>query len=418
MPAYKELNNTISASYIDLKSMQNKRLKQLLAHAYHTVSYYKNNYSLYLKDIARIPEDEMAELMRTLPVLSKSTILENPEHFLSNQNFKTHTNISSGTTGQPFAYPCDQVSWAYRHASIMRCLEMHGVLFGSPYGYFFGQHWKNELKWKTLAKDVFFNRIRFSAFDITVEAASLAYKKFKQKKVVYFFGYPSTMVEFCKICTEILAIDLKSLELKVVMATGETLENFQKDYLTRVLGCRVVNYYGSAEGGAGAFEGPEGWMHENMETTHVEISDSGKIVKTDLFLRQFPMLKIVTDDICIPAPEGAKSVLGHRILGNITGRTGEKIRLPDGREYHAVILDYFFDLFINHPEVLRFRFEFHKDHVLLNIHNNRGGITNEFAASLANEFGRLFGNVRFSIKHVEEIKQLPNGKHRPWVQIN
>lgn len=416
--AYAELQRTTEWRSERLNRLQESRIKDLLIHAYRYVPYYRNNYGTYLNGISNLPESEMPELMKELPVLKKRVILENRDQFMAEGKYASHTNISSGTTGEPFAYPCDQISWAYRHASIMRCLELHGVKFGSPYGYFFGQHWKNELVLKTQLKDSFFNRIRFSAFTITKEAATRVFTKFKRKRVVYFFGYPSTMVEFCKLCTNELNLNLKDLQLKLVMATGETLEDYQRDYLERSLGCRVINYYGSAEGGAGAFEGPEGFMHENTETTYIEIQENGKIAKTDLFLRKFPMIKIATDDVCIPNDQDNKSIIGHRVLGKITGRTGEKIRLPDGREFHAVILDYFFDLFINHPEFLKFRFVFDNQGVVLLISNREIKISEELNQTLQREFQRLFGKIPFQVKCVAEIPLLPNGKHRPWVQIN
>lgn len=416
--AYAELQRTTGWRAERLNRLQESRIKDLLTHAYRHVPYYRNNYGMYLNVISKLPESEIPDLMKELPVLKKSVILENRDQFMAEGNYVTHTNISSGTTGEPFAYPCDQISWAYRHASIMRGLEMHGVKFGSPYGYFFGQHWKNELVVKTKLKDRFFNRVRFSAFSVTKEAAHSAFNKFKGQKVAYFFGYPSTMVAFCKICATELNLNVQDLQLKVVMATGETLEDYQRAYLEKSLGCRVVNYYGSAEGGAGAFEGPEGMMHENTETTYIEIQENGKINKTDLFLRKFPMIKIATDDVCIPAYSNSTAVLGHRVLGKITGRTGEKIKLPDGREYHAVILDYFFDLFVNHPEVLKFRFVFDKQDVVLLIMNRETTISEKLEQSLQREFKRVFGTINFQVQCVNEIPLLPNGKHRPWVQIN
>ena len=414
--ALADLNKSFYTSLDELESIQNTRLLELLKHAINTVPFYKKHFQPWVCDINEVNINLAKDVFKKLPVVEKEHILKNRDSFFSTHSFKCVTNISSGTTGEPFAYPCDQVAWAYRHASLIRLIELYEVKFGSRYGYFFGQHWKSDLQIKTNVKDWFFNRDRFSAFNITSDSVLKTFLKFKRNKVVYFLGYPSTLVEFCKIASEELGMNLTELNLKLVITTGETLEEFQRTYLNKILGCPIVNYYGSAEGGFASFEGREGVMQENMETCFLEINENRKISKTDLFLRQFPLIKIQTDDICENQTNTVETQLNHKNLGKISGRTGEKIILPNGEKFHAVILDYFFDLFINDPNVLKFRFEFSKEEVKLVLKSKQEYISDSFRINVEKEFNELFPNVSFRLVKVNEFDHLPNGKNRPWIQ--
>ena len=349
-PIKKALLDLEKSLYFDsskLKSIQNNRLIELLNHAVDTVPYYKKAYLEFIPEIKNADETTIRGLFNSLPVLKKSEVLKNRELFNSSNTYPCFINVSSGTTGEPFTYPCDQVSWAYRHASLIRLIEYYGVEFGSRYGYFFGQHWKSEFQLKTKLKDWFFNRDRVSAFDINPASVNQLYKAFKKNKTTYLLGYPSVLVEFFKIAIDELDLSIKDLNIKLIVATGETLEPFQKSFLEGVFSCPVVNYYGSSEGGFGSFVGKEGLMQENMETSVLTFEENNKITKTDLFLRQFPLIKIQTDDVCVLNKIDIETNLKHNVLGEISGRTGDKITLPSGLKVHSVILDYFFDLFIN-----------------------------------------------------------------------
>lgn len=414
--AYLDLKRSSNYSREQLEELQNKRLHSLVNHAVDTVPFYKSFYREWIDEIKSSSSTNIKDIIVKLPALQKSKIIENRGLFYSNLKYNAHSNISSGTTGEPFAYPCDQISWAYRHASLIRLLELHGVSFGSRYGYFFGQHWKQELKLKTTLKDWFFNRDRFSAFDSSIEAIQSNHQKFLDNRVSYFLGYPSTMVEYCKVAQHQLGLDLKKLALKLVITTGETLEPFQREYLSTSLGCRVVNYYGSAEGGFASFEGLEGEMHENMETCYLEFDENKRVLKTDLILRQFPLIKIQTNDVCEPVLSNKRTELNHRVIGSLSGRTGEKIKLPSGKKVHSVVLDYFFDLFINHPNILKFRFEFFNHEVVLLLKVRNNVMDEKLGTSLKSEFDKLFSNTPFRILKVNDIELLPNGKNRPWIQ--
>ncbi len=412
-----DLEKSLYCSLDELENIQNSRLIALLNHAIETVPFYKKHYAEYSGVIKDAKADTVKEIFTSLPILSKADILKNRDLFYSSKTYSCYTNVSSGTTGEPFTYPCDHTSWAYRHASLIRLIEFYGVKFGSRYGYFFGQHWKSEFQLKTKLKDWFFNRDRVSAFNINPSAVDALLKAFKRNRTVYLLGYPSVLVEFFKIAIEELNFNSQELNIKLIIATGETLESFQKIYLESIFNCPVVNYYGSSEGGFGGFVGAEGLMQENMETSVLTIEKHDKISKTDLFLRQFPLIKIQTDDVCKISLGNPNTKLKHRVLGEISGRTGDKIMLPSGKQVHSVILDYFFDLFINDPNVLKFRFEFYTDKVELLIKSQKAALDVKFVERILLEFKNLFPDDSLDVKKVDEIPYMANGKNRPWVQF-
>ncbi len=414
--ALNDLDKTNAFSQDELKLIQNERLLSLLQHAVSTVPFYKEYYKNWSKEILEANTDNIEKIFIVLPSISKRDIRENIKNFYSTDTYPTTKNISSGTTGEPLSYPCDQVSWAYRHASLIWFLEQNGIEHGSKHGYMFGQPWKSQLRLKTIMKDLFFNRIRLSAFKQEKEHIEKVYYNFKKKKIEYINGYPSTIFNFCKVCRDELNIDLKSLNLKVVVTTGETLEDFQRKYFKESFGCEVRNYYGSAEGSVASFEGKEGLMHENSCVVKVLLSEENKVIVTDLFLRQFPIIKIETDDVFIPRTVNENTFYHHKVLGELKGRTGQYIHLPDGSKVHPLILDFIFDLFMDDPNVLRWRFVFENIKVTLLVETNLEELSEEFKNKVTSEFNKLFPLNKINIKKVGKIDLLANGKHSIWIQ--
>jgi phenylacetate-coenzyme A ligase PaaK-like adenylate-forming protein len=397
-------------------ALQGERLLRLLQHAVCHSAYYKAKYRDYLDEIQTVDNYSVFSLFEALPVLTKKEAIENAEIIQVDIDYAVYPNISSGTTGEPFQFPCDQMSWAYRHAAIIRFLEMHQVSFGAPYGYFSGQHWRSEFQMKTRLKDWFFNRHRLSAFDVNKETVAKTYHWLRKNKAKYIFGYPSTIFDFVAICNEELKLDLSDLSLDLVVTTGETLAPYQKQYVANHLGCPVRNYYGSVEGGAGAFEGPEGFMHSCMETTHLWFDQDFRIHKTDLWLRKFPLIKFDMADYINPIQEVPGTKYKHKVVGDITGRSGEKIKLPDGSQIHPMLLNYFFDLFTENQNIRKFRFVFGKNQIELLLEPMAGkSIGDRAKEAICKEAPNIFKSNAFKIVELNEIPVMANGKHRDWV---
>jgi phenylacetate-coenzyme A ligase PaaK-like adenylate-forming protein len=171
------------------------------------------------------------------------------------------------------------------------------------------------------------------------------------------------------------------------------------------------------EGGAGAFEGIEGYMPENMEVTHIFLDENHKIHKTDLFLRIFPLIKFDIGDYIEPINQTPDTQLSHRLLGKVVGRMGEKIKLPSGEFIHPMLLNYFFDLFADKREIRKFRFVFNETKILLLLESMKSSeqISDSLRNELLSEMKVVFKNCQSEIEIVNALPLLANGKHRDWV---
>ena len=416
LSAYRKLERCSTLGLKNLEELQAKKLLNLLKYSIENSTFYKKYYNDYISEIEQLRVKDVFKLFDELPVLTKRQAIEFHEEIATRNWIPTHTNISSGTTGEPFEFPCDMISWAYRHASIVRFLSIHGVSFGEKYGYFMGQHWRSELVLKTRIKDRFFNRVRLSAFNINEDSVLETYNWLKNEGATYIHGYPSAIFDFVKIAAELLGLDLGSLKLKLIMTTGESLSENQREYIQENFKAPVRDYYGSVEGGAGAFEGKEGYMHENMETTYIQIEDR-QILKTDLFLRKFPLIKFQTGDYVEPLSEVPRTELAHKVIGKIEGRVGEKIKLPNGEEVHSTILSFFIDLFAKSRQIRKFRFVFGRRNILILIEtiDSRDKVDERIEKDILQEARKIFNGNTFEIKYIDALPTLINGKHRDWV---
>ena len=83
------------------KIYQDESLRKLIHHSYHTVPYYRKIF----KERGIVPEDiRSTEDLLKLPVISKETIINNFNDFVSSKNKKRIFGRTGGTTGNPFKY--------------------------------------------------------------------------------------------------------------------------------------------------------------------------------------------------------------------------------------------------------------------------------------------------------------------------
>jgi|GEM_PF-4609576 len=412
--AFEDLIKSEELPLDSLKHIQFKRLYNCLNHAIEKVPFYRVHLADYKEQILALDSWEDAErLMLSIPPVTKELFIENMKAFYS-EDIKDRNyfeNKTSGSTGNPIIFPCDQESWAYRHAAAFRQLNLFGVEIGAPYGYFFGQHWKG--KFKTKIKDLIFNRVRVSAFNLSLNNTPIYFQKLKNKRVQYFLGYPQTILEFLMYCKQ-LDLDVRDLPLKVIVCTADTLRREVKDQIEVLSGVPCANQYGSVEGGAGAFSGLEGFMHISMETTWLQVQNN-EIYKTDLFLRSCPLIKFKVGD----RSEGMLKLdsqlkQSHIVVKNILGRTQEDIVLSNGKRINAHLPNYIFKNVPSDWRIVKFRFYVCANEAVIRLYIH--ALTNlnpEQIKRIKEDVNEAFGNdLTVNIIVTDNFPLLPNAKHR------
>jgi phenylacetate-CoA ligase len=131
----------------------------------------------------------------------------------------------------------------------------------------------------------------------------------------------------------------KGFGLRVVIATGESLDLETKARIAAAFGCPVVDRYANEESGVLASTLPhDDLAHLNVASYLVELLDvdadepagpgePGRVVVTDLYNRAMPLIRYDTGDLAVAsdADEG-----GPRTLSRIEGRRADTVRTPAG----------------------------------------------------------------------------------------
>jgi phenylacetate-CoA ligase len=422
--AVEDLCRTEFVSAEEQGELQAKRQLEQLRFAVQHVPWYRAAYAPFVSRIKHAKSrDDVAEIMEMLPVLEKETVTGQFEQFKADNlsELKTYPDKTSGSSGSPLMFPCDQRAWAYRHALQIRCQESFGVKVGDPYALFFGLHWNRRSRLQVKIRDFVFNRVRISAFDIQAKNLESDLNKIRSHRPVYFLGYPSAIYEFCFLLRE-RGWDLKDSGLKLVVLTAEPLHAYQRELITEITNAPCLNLYGSAEGGLDAFECPQGSLHITPEATWLQLRESGReageAVVTDMMLRAFPLIRYAIGDEVVLKPGRCPCGRPNPMLHSVAGRSGEPITLPNGRIVNANLPSYIFKPLASLNVIRRYRFVQKSDNQLDLFLVVGESFRDEHRQIVEREMGRAFGNdLTIPIYEVPSLPHLANAKHRDYVWV-
>lgn len=421
--AISDVNETEFLSLEELKKIQATRMISLLRFAANNVPYYQEVYRPFAARINNLKNwVEVNELMNRLPRVSKLEAISEGGRFLAknSSSIPTYPDKTSGSTGTPLEFPCDQISWAYRHALTFRSMKMHGVEVGDPYALFYGLHWNKRTRLQIGLRDLVFNRVRVSAFDINRSTFQKYLQKIRNQSPLYFLGYPSTLYDFCFLAQD-LGVDLRCLKLKAVFTTAEPLLPYQRELIQEVTGSRCVNLYGSAEGGFTAFECPVGNLHLAIETTWLGFrkpdTAAGEILLTDMMLRANPLINYAIGDEMGLKVGKCECGRSHPLIEEIIGRSGEPIHLPNGKIINSHLPVYIFKRLASLKIIHRFRFVLRGSDLNLYLMVSQK-FNREHLVLVEQETKKAFGeDIRFETHIVAEMESLPNAKHKSFVVL-
>jgi len=210
------------ASLDELHHIQATRQLEQLRFALLHVPHYKRALQPNASAIDRARSwSDVEAIMNSLPVIEKASVTGTPSDFTADNasELPTHLDKTSGSSGTPVVFPCDQRAWAYRHALTHRCMEAFGVAIGEPYALFFGLHWDKRKRIEVALRDRVFNRVRISAYEVGESKLDEHLAAIRRLRPTHLQGYPSAVGDFCSLLRE-RGIDLGGLKLKAVFLTA------------------------------------------------------------------------------------------------------------------------------------------------------------------------------------------------------
>lgn len=316
-------------SYEQMCDSRDTQLRKLVRHCYATVPYYRR-----LFDDGGVNPESIKTLddLKILPILTKSTIQNNPDQFISSEYAAKQLNTisTSGSTGSSLVLKVapDNIAkqyaiwWRYRRRLGID-LDMWHSEFGSriivPPRQSKPPYWRVSKPLK---------QVMFSAYHGNAETYKSYFDRMDQDHFQWIHATPSVFMPFVAFCIE---NHLSLLHRPKFITTGaENLYDFQRRMIYDAFGVHARTHYGLTEAVANFSEDADGVMEVDEDFAAVEFipgNDYCHIVGTSLINWSMPLLRYDTADICFVSGKVGRR---GRIVDRIDGRTGDGIFLPNG----------------------------------------------------------------------------------------
>jgi phenylacetate-CoA ligase len=407
----------------DLKRIQWEKLNRLVSFVYREIPFYKNKFnSLGIK-----PQDiRTLEDFGRLPLLTKKEIQENAAMLYPLVKNDKFTNAkTSGSTGSPLSVRMSQLSWAYHHANIMRAMRWHGLDYFSKEVRIGSQSIEPKKRLGSKLKNAICNRVFIPANNLSDEHLSKYLKKIYRFKPEFLYGYPTALFQLAKFIFNI-SHDQAKLKIKFVVSHGEELEDYQRDFIQKTFGCRVINGYGAGEVGIISYECPVGNMHIPIESIYLETIKPNEdyeggyqeIVVTDLHNYSMPLLRYRIGDLGFLSEFKCPCGRSLPVLSGLKGKIRDIIETTNGRKVHTVIFnDIFKDLISRGGKVYEWQV-IQKGLLNFNVNIIKGdNFTDSHLVFLKNLFHTYLGSdAKINFNFVKEIERHPSGKFRAFIR--
>jgi phenylacetate-CoA ligase len=252
-----------------------------------------------------------------------------------------HCHNTSGSSGTPFYFAKDKFCHAMSWAIIQNRFGWHDIEIGKDLqARFYGIPLTKSKYYKEKLKDFLAKRIRFSVFDLSDSVLEKYTTVFNNHPFTYINGYTSSLVLFSKyLVKNNLILKVICPTLKVVFATSEICDDFDKHIMEKGFGVKVVNEYGAAELDLIAFEDSVSNWLVNYETLFIEIlnhqnkpvqeGEQGKVVITSLYNKAMPFIRYELGDMALLTNISKGP---YKVLKNVVGRTNDIAILPSGKK--------------------------------------------------------------------------------------
>lgn len=336
------LKKTQWLSSEELIEIQLNLLKRLIRHCYDTVPYYNN---LMKKQDIRVEDVRTLDDIKRFPILTKECVLQSRESFISTKYFRclTRTAYTGGTSGTTMQLKRDLFAISNEHAFVRRQWDWAGIGLRDKCAYLTGRLIvkPDQENGKLYVYDPVMKELILSTYHLSRLTAQEYAKVIAKYDVVAIVGYPSAVYLLARTCLD-YGIELK---VKSALTSSETLTKSMHDTIAEAFGCRVYDFYGSAERVCYIFTCEKGHYHTIPEyglTEFIPLDGSEdnrcRIVSTGFWNLVMPLIRYETNDVVVKSDEACPCGRAFPKVESISGRKADVIRTPSGREFGAAIL--------------------------------------------------------------------------------
>jgi len=396
----------------ELNVLQKKKLYLILQHCNNNIPYYQSIFKDYGVNLnGYLPEE-----IKKIPLLTKQIIKQHLPSDLTDNTRKIYAiEKTSGSSGEQGEFYLDREAFSKIIAAQTFYWEWAGYNFGKK-AIQTGINPERGLKKKIKDKLLF---IKYSnAFRINKKIISETLNQFRNKRNVFFIGYPSSIYSYAKLAKE---LDINDISFKSIISLGDKMFPFYRNLIEKQFNTEVFDTYGAAEGLMIAGECSEHKYHILSSHVYVEILDAygntvpdgtlGQVVVTSLDNFLMPLIRYKIGDLAIKSRKISKCKCGRSlpVLEKIIGRDTDILFTP---KLKVLVVHFFTGIFEHYPEIQQFQVEQFEKGGKIVIKYIRG--TNFSEMILENIKNKIFdrANEKFPLDFhdVSKIASSPSGK--------
>jgi len=338
----RELAKTQWLGKQQLDDIQLNQLQRLVTYCHRNVPYYKK-----LMDERGIRPEHIKSLddIKLFPVLSRQDVLDAGDSLFSRKypELFLRRAYTGGTTGTPMVIKRSLFSIGNEHAFVRRQWDWAGVGFGDRCAYLTGRLIvkPDQIDKQLYAYDPIMKELVLSTYHLSLDTARDYAKVMKAYNVKAVVGYPSSVYFLAKTCLD-SGIELK---LESALTSSETLTVSMRETIARAFNCKVFDFYGSAERVCYIFTCEKGSYHIVPEYGLTELipidgpdDKQCRVISTGFWNMAMPFIRYDLDDIVTRSEKTCPCGRQFAVVESISGRKGDVIRTPSGREFGAAIL--------------------------------------------------------------------------------
>ncbi len=394
-------------------------LARMLAHC-KSVPYYAR----LMDQIGEPSQEDPAEYLRQLPILTKSIIRQHSAELRSIDlpQRKWDYNTSGGSTGEPIRIIQDREFWDRVYALQLLWFGWAGRDVCEPTVWVWGSE-RDIVRGTASLKSRLGNWLTrttyFNAFRMTPQQMRAFIAQLNAQPPRLIVAYAQAIYELARF---VEAEGIRVAPQVAIHTSAGTLYPFMREKITSVFRCPVYNRYGSREAGDIACECEAHYgLHVAPWCSYVEVVDDagrpaprggeGRILVTSLVNYAMPLIRYDIGDRGVLSPE-EQCPCGRRgqILERVTGRTVDTFRRRDGT---LVDGEYFTHLLYFRDWVWKFRV-IQKDYTSIVFQIVKAGEPQpEELAEIERETKRVFASdCAVTFEFVPDIAPCASGKYR------
>jgi len=399
-------------------TLQLELLRRLLRHCCATIPYYK-----HLMDKTGVkPEDiRCRDDISVLPVLTKQHILAAGNEMVSSKypRWLVRTAYTGGTTGTPLVLRRDLFSIGNEHAFVRRQYDWAGIRMSDRCAYLTGRLIaKPDQADHLYAYDPIMRELILSTYHLSQRTARQYAKVMKEYDVKAVAGYPSAVHFLAQVCRD----GGPKLNLAAALTSSEVLTDSMRKTIEAAFGCRVFDFYGSAERVCYIHTCEAGSYHVVPEYGLTELMpiDNGepnccRVVSTGFWNMAMPLIRYDLSDMVIKGDGPCSCGRAFPVIERIIGRQGDSVVTPSGRRFGAAILTH---LLYGTGNILESQIiQDAPDHIRIEYVPMP-----QFSGENLNAFEKLISlhlpsELRVDFENVEAVQRTQSGKVRPVVSL-